>query len=221
VAPLENYGATRYGGHGRQPSPKEALRQLQEGNARFVAGRPQGCSHTPQERALLAGGQSPLAVVLACSDSRVPPELIFDRTLGELFVIRLAGHVVGRLALASILFAVENLAVPLAVVLGHQGCVAVEAALAGPGGQEGATAIAPIIQAIRPAVQPLLTERRWEYPGPPPDGRLLDRAIEMNVRSSLDVLSSAPAIEKRVSQGTLELIGARYRLDSGRVEWLS
>jgi carbonic anhydrase len=150
----------------------------------------------------------------------VPPELVFDSTLGELFVVRLAGHALGKVALASVLFAVEQLTVPLVVVLGHQGCVAVEKALSTPPPGAQSSPLTPFMNLIRPSLEPLLARDetpRYEQ-GPTAEERL-DRAVRLNVQASLAVLRTQDPIAALLSQGALELHGGVYRLDSGRVEW--
>jgi carbonic anhydrase len=134
----------------------EALRQLLDGNARFAAGASQQRPPDPTRLQELTEGQHPFATVLGCSDSRVPPEMVFDQGLGDVFVVRVAGNVVGTEILGSLGYALEHLATPLFVVLGHEGCGAVQAALAKR--REGTTAhgpLAELIDAVSPALRRL------------------------------------------------------------------
>ncbi len=187
---------------------EEALRALREGNRRFAAGRAVHPHQDAARREEILPGQRPFAVILACSDSRVPPEVIFDQGLGDLFVVRTAGHVVDDVALGSIEYAVEHLGVPLVVVLGHTRCGAVTAALHS---DEAPGHIAAVVQAILPAVQ----EAR-SLPGDP-----LANAIGAHIRRVVAHLRAAsPILAEREHAGTLRIVGARYHLENGEVEWM-
>jgi carbonic anhydrase len=196
-------GSTRQG-----VSPTMTLERLIAGNQRFVAGRPIGLRRDPTRRAEVAEGQQPPAVIVGCSDSRVPAELIFDQGLGELFIIRLAGNIVDDAALGSIEYGVEHLHARLIVVLGHDRCGAVQAALKGgslPGHMES------FVKAIRPAVE----ETRGQ-PGDP-----IRNAVNANVQRMVHLLrSSEPILAGEVKSGRLKVVGARYELESGKVVWL-
>jgi carbonic anhydrase len=194
-----------------------ALRTLMAGNKRYVATKPlhphQGRSH----RVVLAKGQQPFAVVLGCADSRVPPEIVFDQGLGDLFVLRIAGNIVDDAVLGSIEYAVEHLGTRLIVVLGHERCGAVSAAVQAarsssmpgasqPGGEHDH--IGSLVQAIAPAV-----ERVRDRPGD-----RLDLAIRANVAMVAGQLrGSTPVLAKSVKAGKLQVVGARYDLDTGVV----
>jgi carbonic anhydrase len=187
---------------------EEALRALREGNRRFAAGRAVHPHQDAARREEILPGQRPFAVILACSDSRVPPEIIFDQGLGDLFVVRTAGDVVDDVALGSIEYAVEHLGVPLVVVLGHTRCGAVTATLHG---DEVSGHIAAIVQAILPAVQ----EAR-RLPGDP-----LSNAIDAHIRHVVAYLrATSPILAEREHAGTLRIVGARYNLENGEVEWM-
>lgn len=184
---------------------EEGLTRLREGNARFAEGRPKAPNRTVERRRALAEGQKPFAVVVACSDSRVAPELLFDQGLGDLFVVRTAGHVVDPVALGSIEFAVGKLGARSIMVVGHERCGAVQAAL------EHATvpgSIGKVLEAIQPAVG-----------GPEkatPEG--LDQAARRNVAATVKQLETAsPVLTPMVKDGSVRVSGGVYDLDSGVV----
>jgi len=192
------------------PTPAEARQHLVEGNARFLAGRLQHPRQGPDERARLASGQQPFAVILGCSDSRVGPEIVFDQGLGDLFVARVAGNVLDDHAVGSIEYAVEHLHAPLIVVLGHQRCGAVAAArdtIAAHGHAEGH--VESLVEAIRPAVEATLGQ----------DAEATCRANVANMVAALR--SSQPILKPLVDAGTVQVIGAWYDLDSGSVGFLA
>lgn len=186
----------------------EALSRLLSGDKRFVAGtsnEPTGTALVEHRRAL-AKDQKPFAVILGCSDSRVPPELIFDVTLGDIFVVRTAGEVVDPLVLGSIEYGIEHLGAKLIVVLGHERCGAVTAAV------KGATDtgdIPDVLKAISPAV-----EETKGQPGDP-----IENAVRANARDIAKRLhSSGPIIAPRVQSGEVKVVAAYYSLDTGQVE---
>lgn len=191
----------------------EALARLADGNARYRRGTPERPSQDPGRRADLAGGQHPFAIVLSCSDSRVPPEIVFDQGLGDLFVIRVAGNTAGVDETAAVDYGAEHLGAPLCVVLGHSNCGAVKAAVAGaqlPGSLgEVMAAIAPAVAAARRA-HPDLT-----------GDALLAAAVEANVWHSIETLFARSEIVRHlVAAGRLRVVGAVYDLPSGDVRWL-
>ncbi|OBH10130.1 MULTISPECIES: carbonic anhydrase [unclassified Mycobacterium] len=189
-------------------SPVTAWKALKEGNERFVAGRPQHPSQSVEHRASLAGGQKPTAVVFGCADSRVAAELIFDQGLGDMFVVRTAGQAIDSAVLGSIEFAVTVLDVPLIVVLGHDSCGAVKAALAAinegsiPGGF-----VRDVVERVAPSI---LMGRR--------DGlSRVDEFEERHVRETIaQLVSRSSAIAERIGEGTLAVAGATYHLADGR-----
>jgi carbonic anhydrase len=224
--------------HPNQPivSPAEAISRLKEGNGRFTAGNPQHPHESADERkymaadsyenagtiplgmtseqaakrrAELAKSQHPFAVILSCSDSRVPPEIVFDEGLGDLFIVRVAGNVLNDEGLGSIEYAVDILGARLIVVLGHQSCGAVDAAMktiAAKGKAPGH--IQSLVTAIKPVVQST------------PKGDL-DTMIKANVKHVVDALrSSTPILKARVDSGDVQVIGGYYTLDSGAVTFL-
>lgn len=194
----------------KQSSSAEALAMLKEGNSRFVAGKAVHPRSGPSRLAATASGQYPFATVLTCSDSRTPPEILFDQGVGDLFVIRVAGNVIGQDVLASIEYGVEHLHTPLLLVLGHTHCGAVTAALQATD-TEGA--IPALLWKIQPAV-------RWAKAHG--KGDVLERAIERNVELSLQGIQFAsPVTRNLVEQGKLQAAGAIYDLASGKVRWLN
>ena len=187
---------------------ESALAELTAGNAHHVAHRYQHPHETLERQRELASGQSPHAEILSCADSRVPPELIFDQGLGDLFIIRVAGNVVSDTELGSLEYGAEHLHVPLLVVLGHQHCGAVTAAVEG-GEAEGH--IAALVNLLRPAVE--------KTQGMPGDH--VENAVKANVEMVVKQLrTSTPVLAKLVSEGKLKVVGAVYSLDTGKVTWL-
>jgi len=188
-------------------SAEQALEQLIAGNRRYVAGRAENPHQTPQTRQEVAQGQNPMAAIITCADSRVPPEIVFDQGLGDLFVIRVAGNIAARAVVGSVEFAVGNLGVQLVVVLGHSGCGAVNAAVQGvdaPGQLGG------LIAAIRPAV-----ERVDKEPGD-----RVENAVRANVALVVESLRAAePVLNRLVDEEQVRIIGAYYDLESGIVEF--
>jgi len=192
----------------------EALRRLLDGNARFVAGASRQQPPRPERLRELGEGQHPFATVLGCSDSRVPPEMVFDQGLGELFVVRVAGNVVGPEILGSLGYALEHLATPLFVVLGHEGCGAVQAALAKR--HEGTPAHGPLAELID-LVSPALAD---VDPRESADTQL-GAAVEANVRHTVRRLAATPAGRAALARDRITLVGAVYELVTGRVRLLT
>ncbi len=195
--------------HGIPAVSSDAARvKLMSGNKRFVESRMRHSGHTTRRRIEIAKGQHPFAVVISCSDSRVPPEILFDQGLGDLFVIRLAGNIVDDAAIGSIEYAVEHLGVSYVMVLGHERCGAVEATVKGGHypGHVGALA-----KAIRPAMIDAARE----------GGDFVEQTVRANVALVVRQLrSAAPILEERFRNGLLSIEGARYDLDDGTVEML-
>jgi carbonic anhydrase len=187
-------------------APDVSLERLSRGNARASAGKALRPHQNRARRKELATGQQPFAVVVSCSDSRVPPEIIFDQGLGDLFVVRVAGNVVDDTALGSVEYAVEHLGSRLVVVLGHERCGAVKAAL--DGGEPHAH-VASLVKAIQPAVEKVKDA----------EGDKLDLAVRANVSRVVDQLrASEPVLKEAVEKGDVKVVGMRYDLDSGKVE---
>jgi carbonic anhydrase len=190
----------------------QALQELTQGNKRYVAGQTTTLHESTAHRAEVAKGQHPFAVIVGCSDSRVPPELVFDQGLGDLFVIRVAGNLVDDEALGSIEFAAEEFKLPLVVVLGHERCGAVKATIETlEKGSEAPGHIASLVKAIKPAIEKARAQA----------GDLLDNAVRANVERVVEQLkTSGPILSELVSSGKLRIVGARYDLDEGAVEFL-
>jgi carbonic anhydrase len=185
---------------------KHALRRLIDGNERYVTENYAAVDVGIERREELSEGQAPFAVIVCCSDSRVPPEIVFDQGLGDLFVVRTAGEVVDDIALGSVEYAVEYLDVKLIVVLGHEDCGAVKAAVEGtyqPG------YIELIIEAIEPAVEKAKTQK----------GDLLYNAIQNNIDLNLCRIKASQLIWEAMLTDTLKIIGAIYDIHDGRVEF--
>jgi carbonic anhydrase len=205
-------GKSRAAGPGPAMSGDAARQALAAGNGRYVAGTPRHIDY-PSRREAVAPGQMPFAIVLGCADSRVPPEIVFDQGLGDVFTLRVAGNVADELALGSMEYAVEHFATPLIVVLGHERCGAVSAAVAALAhGTMPPPHIASLVKAIRPAV-----EASKGMPGDP-----VENAIRANVRHTVAALgSSHPVLAEAVARHRLEIVGAEYHLASGRVEFMA
>jgi carbonic anhydrase len=188
------------------PTADQALAALLAGNQRYLDERMTHRRQDTDRVSQLAQSQAPIAVILGCSDSRVPPEVIFDHGLGDLFVIRVAGNVVDDVVLGSIEYGADSLGVPLVMVLGHERCGAVTAAvkhLAVPGH------VSTLVRAIAPAMAGL------EVGEKDPIGAV----VLANIRQSVaQIKSSNPVMAALVKQGKVKVVGARYDLDDGRVE---
>ena len=187
----------------------EALQRLLEGNQRYASNKSIDLNESQSRRAELAGGQSPFATIFSCVDSRVPPELIFDRGLGDLFVIRTAGQVLDSAVLGSLQYGVAELKIPLLMVLGHEKCGAVKATVEAV--ENNATAEAEInwlVDGIRPAVEAAKGQ----------SGDLLDNAVKDNVSLTVEHLKESSILSEAVEKGELKIVGARYDLDTGLVE---
>ncbi len=200
-------------GGSTQPTAEEVLTGLKNGNDRFATGKPTYPHEDAVRRAEIVAGQHPVATVVACSDSRVPPEIIFDEGLGDLFVVRVIGNIGGADETGSVEYGVEHLETPLLVVLGHSKCGAVTAAVTHLH-VEGA--IPPLIAHIKPAV---VTARRTH---PELKGEaLIPEAIRTNVFHSIEeLLKRSRIIRAGIEAGKLKVVGAVYDVSTGRVEWL-
>jgi carbonic anhydrase len=197
-------------------SATDALERLREGNRRFAAGlRSMEVLATHTRRADLLAGQRPFAIVLGCSDSRVPAELVFDQGLGDLFVIRVAGNIVAPSQVGSVEFAATRYGTRLVVVLGHSQCGAIAATLEEllrPAGTRSRN-LRSIVNRLRPSVEGLLaTELRDDQEA------LVREAVRANVRASVDHLRHGSEIlEELVAGGSVRIVGAEYSLETGLV----
>lgn len=196
-------------------SPAQALRALQVGNARFFSDQYQTPDLSPKRRRALSGAQNPFAVILGCADSRVPLEHVFDQGMGDLFGIRVAGNIAEPATIGSIQYAVRHLRPYLVVVLGHQHCGAVKAALSSREARLREPAcIVSLLDQIVPAVQNVAA-----VPGDEP-GAHVGRAVVENVRWQVGLLRRDPVIAEAEVHGRLRVVGAYYDMDSGAVEFL-
>lgn len=181
-------------------TPAESLQRLIEGNKRYATDQLLYPNHSSDRRKELREIQTPFATILGCSDSRVAPEILFDQGLGDLFIVRVAGNVVGGIELDSIEYSARHLGSSLVLVLGHQACGAVTAVM------EGKTDdIEEIAHLIEPAIQ---------------DVKTLEEAIKANVRAVVAQLRKTPLIKRLISEKKIDCIGAYYHLGSGKVEML-
>ncbi len=193
--------------------PKEARKRLEEGNERFVKGVSQHPDQSLARRKALGEGQAPFAAVLSCADSRVPPEVVFDQGLGDLFVVRSAGQVVDDAVLGSLQFGVGELKTPLLVVLGHSGCGAVKAtneAITKKSPPSG-TAIDALVTALKPAVMDA------EEGGAEGEEAIVAAAVANNVDRVVEQLKAAKVLENAIKAGKLRIIGAVYEIETGEV----
>jgi len=197
--------------HPDQPSvaPAEAISKLKEGNERYTSGNLQHPGQTAERRTELANTQHPFATILSCSDSRVPPEIVFDQGLGDLFIVRVAGNVINDEGLGSVEYSVDHLGTRLILVLGHQSCGAVKAAretIAAKGKAPGH--IQSLVTAIKPAVEATAKDD-------------LETTIKANVKHVVDTLrASTPILKAKVDSGDVKVIGGYYSLDTGAVTFL-
>ena len=192
----------------KEPAINQALQALIDGNKRFAAMKPAHPNQDKGRRDEVKGGQKPFAVIVGCSDSRIPPEILFDQGIGDLFVIRLAGNIVDDTALGSIEYAADHLGTRLIVVLGHSKCGAVTATAQGG---EAHGHIGRIVQLIIPAL-----ERAKGKPGD-----LVDNAIRENaLLVTAAIASSKPILSKMVEKGKIAVVPLYYDIDTGVVELL-
>lgn len=215
------FASTPHAADGKKTSltPQQALAALKEGNEKYIIDSPLKAAMGRDRRLELARGQTPIAILVSCSDSRVPPELLFGRGLGELFIVRNAGNVVDTGAMGSIEYGVAVLGVPLIVVLGHERCGAVEAAVSVvqkntvyPG------SIGQMIEPIIPAV--LKAKSRMDAKALQDPEALLDASVRENVMRVANRLRTSEALLlESLRSKSLLVVGARYDLDDGKVEF--
>ncbi|MFD7341221.1 carbonic anhydrase [Streptomyces violascens] len=194
----------------QNPTPRDAFELLLAGNQRFVAGTPEHPNQDATRRAEIAPSQQPFAVLFGCSDSRLAAEIIFDRGLGDLFVVRTAGHVMGPEVLGSIEFGVEVLGCPLVVVLGHDSCGAVGAACAAlENGMTPAGYIRDVVERVTPSVLAARAAGRVEP----------EEILAEHIRHTADLLLDRSRIlAEKVSAGQAAVVGLRYRLADGSAQ---
>ena len=195
------------------PSADEVLARLVAGNERFIRGDARFPTVPREVLAELAKAQRPYATILGCSDSRVPPELVFDASFGELFVIRVAGNVISPEVMGTLQYAGVHLRTPLFLVLGHESCGAVQAALAAQfRGAQDRRHIAVLLKNILPGLRDVRAELAPH--------QQLDAAVEANVHWSMRQLRATPEVKAREAEGVMKLVGAVYELTTGRVRLL-
>jgi len=208
--PRESRAAAPAGAH---PSAQAVLEQLLTGNRRYASDTAVNCLRNYDRRAEVAGGQNPFAIILACSDSRVGPEAIFDQGIGNLFVVRVAGNIADSAGMGTIEYAIDHFHSPLLVVMGHSKCGAVSATLSlleSKGKAPGH--IATLVDAIEPAARSVL--------GKP--GDTLDNAVRANVAHVVATLKrESSIIAQAAATGTLQVVGAHYSLSDGKVQILA
>lgn len=195
-------------------TPDQALKLLKDGNETYLKDTPFARDSSDKQRRIdIARGQTPFAVLVSCSDSRVPPELLFGRGLGELFIVRNAGNTVDTTALGSIQYAVAELGVPLVLVLGHERCGAVDAAVSVV--EKNTSFPGAIGQMIEPIIPAVLTAKAQQ------GGDLVDKSVRENVRRTVARLRTAsdPLLLDPIKAGKLRIIGARYDLEDGDVDF--
>jgi carbonic anhydrase len=196
------------------PTADEALAMLLEGNKRFVRGTVRGDAFRRETLADLVKAQRPYATILGCSDSRVPPEWIFDAGLGELFVVRVAGNILSPEIAGSLQYAHVFLETPLLVVLGHEGCGAIAAALAArQQGKQFPSRLQVLVNSILPGMAQLDPNLSA--------AKRLSRAVENNVRWTVRQILDSPEGQARTAEGRMKILGAVYEIETGRVRLLA
>ena len=193
--------------HAASVSASESLRLLLEGNQRFIDGKMTHPNQTPERRVEISKGQHPFAAILACSDSRTAPEVIFDRGLGDIFVVRVAGNVADQVVIESLDYSVKHLGVRLLMILGHRSCGAVTAAVVG---HEEPGDVGPMLTELRPAVE--ATKGK--------SGDPVENAIRENVKLVVTKLAESAELSAMVKSGELKVIGGIYDLNTGKIEML-
>ncbi|WP_238455566.1 carbonic anhydrase [Desulfolucanica intricata] len=190
-------------------SADEAKQLLIDGNKRYTEGALANLDLGDTRRQELLEGQKPFATIISCSDSRVPPELLFDQGLGDIFTIRNAGNIIDSVTMGSVEYAVEHLQTPLLVVLGHEKCGAVTATVEGG---EAPGSIGAIVQKIAPSVEKAKAAGASEED-------LINNSIDENIKATIAELEKSPIVEHALENGKLTVVGAKYLLKSGEVEW--
>ncbi|HUO06160.1 MAG TPA: carbonic anhydrase [Candidatus Binataceae bacterium] len=192
---------------GASVSAAQALQELLDGNQRFIAGKMEHPHQTPARRTAVAKGQHPFAAILSCSDSRTAPEVLFDRGLGDLFVVRVAGNVADQVVIESLDYSVKHLGVRVVMILGHTRCGAVTAAVEG---HEEPGDVGPMLEELKPAVA-----ATKGMPGDP-----VENAVRENVKLIVAKLAGSPELTGMVKSGELRIVGGVYDLSTGKIEML-
>jgi carbonic anhydrase len=195
-------------------TPEEALKMLEEGNSRYVASSLQHPNLAEDRRTATASeGQAPFVTMLSCSDSRVPVEHIFDRGIGDIFVVRVAGNVIGGSELASVEYAVDHLGTPLFAVLGHTKCGAVTAVV-----QSGL--LGGNLRGLSEKILPAVERTKKAHPGATED-HLVIETVKTNVWKVIeDAFATSPCLKEKAKGGELRVVGAVYDIHSGKIDWM-
>ncbi|MBS0627071.1 MAG: carbonic anhydrase [Verrucomicrobia bacterium] len=191
--------------------PEEALQKLLDGNNRYIQDRLLHPDRNTERREAVSARQEPFAIILGCSDSRVPPEIIFDQGVGDLFVVRVAGNVVGPIALESIEFSTKYLHSSLIIVLSHERCGAVNAVLEG---------ITIDIKTISSLIEPVIEECKGSCPHDTPAEDLLDLCIRSNAKNIVKYIKTSPIISQHIAEKKIDVLAGYYDLGTGKVEIL-
>jgi carbonic anhydrase len=195
--------------------PLQVLRELEEGNRRFIEGVTKSAGKDGVRRKEILAYQNPSAVVLSCSDSRVPPELVFDRGLGEIYTVRVAGNILGAASVASIEYAVARLGVRLIVILGHESCELIKAALTNPAGK---TAGSPDLDSLISSIY--VEENTGRALASVEDDSVIRKSVIFNINGVADrLLKRSLIIRKYVQEGKVKIVRAIYGLESGKVDF--
>ena len=189
----------------------DAKKLLVDGNERFISGKLANKDLGQTRRDELLKGQKPFVAIVSCSDSRVPPELLFDQGLGDIFIIRDAGNIVDPVSMGSVEYAVEHVKVPLVVVLGHEKCGAVTATV---GGGEAPGSIGSIVETIKPSVE------KAKAAGSTSQEDLIEKSADENVKAVVAEIEKSPVVKEAIEHGHVSVVGAKYHLGTGKVEWL-
>lgn len=196
---------------------REALQRLCEGNQRFVSKmQGQDMPLAQSQHAQVAESQPSFAIILSCSDARVPPEIVFDQGVGDLFIVRVAGNIAGSTQIGSVEFAALNFHTRLVVILGHTQCVAVTTTLnhIKDSSQEASPNLRSIIELVQPAIAPLCKEQATQN-----QESLLEQAVRANISNSVEHLRQSEVLGHLIKEDGLLVIGAEYSLETGRVEF--
>ncbi|GAB2652269.1 carbonic anhydrase [Flavihumibacter cheonanensis] len=193
------------------PTAAAAVERLLEGNKRYTQYKPIHPDESRLRRKELTKGQHPYAVVVTCSDSRVSPELVFDQGLGDIFVIRTAGNIMGDIELGSIEYAVEHLNVPLVMVVGHEGCGAIGAYMKG---EHASGHLKTIVDSIAAESEIKALQLKGD--------QIFDHFVKANIQHGVrEIIQSSPVIRERIARGSLTVMGGYERLEDGKVEPLN
>lgn len=191
-------------------SPQDVLAKLRSGNDRFVESTPNAWKADAGRRELLSSGQHPMACIVTCSDSRVSPEILFDQSIGDLFVCRVAGNVVSPEVTGSIEYAVDHLNVPVVIVLGHTKCGAVQAAISSP---DATGPIGSLVSRIKPAVDGCIHSGSAE-------ADMMNCAVNSNANNGcIALIQGSRTIQEKVEKGELILVSAAYDISTGEISW--